>query len=69
MIFPGWVANKTKYQNAVQKLKAQLSERDVELSEENIKAQYIAMGGLVLKEVNKRGRPKNDKTADSASEE
>lgn len=63
-----WAANRTKVQIAVQKLKSRLAESGKALTEENIKEEYIKMGGLVLKA--SRGRPKNDsKTSVEASKE
>jgi hypothetical protein len=52
-----WVANWTKLQVAIQKIK---SKNGSELNEESIKEEYIRMGGLVLSVKLKPGRPKKN---------
>lgn len=43
-----WVANTTKLQVAISKMKGRLAENGKPLTEKNIKEEYIRMGGLVL---------------------
>lgn len=55
-----WAINKTKLHVAESKVRQFQAESGKGLTEENVKEWYIKLGGLVVKEIKKPGRPRKE---------